>query len=704
MSDDESTGRVVRVRALLKRGGRTPVQNTIVRTEDVVATAAFLQTAAAESAQAHERIAESTEHEALQKAVRGIGAMRQLVATTYGTSFDSVGVPAKETSLASVEAPEAPEEAHEVMSAFASHATHVAALCCSYATRHRKEDNVENDIGHAISDAVGHLYEAYENLANAGVANIDEPALMLVERGRQLAQRARLDGHGEVFSSVEFAATLASFVDASSVLNQLYIGESLYANRSDPYAVEEFTPTHVAADSHARMAEALHRAATTESFVTNTLARAGRHASHAAKVMEGDHPAVDPLDACAVSTQTGLSLTLGEWVSEAMRTDAAEFDVLGGFHMKLDGGFVFHAYALDKADWLCLRARTTSPQTAEATFEETAVFSSTAAWRRLRYDAGTHDSPSFRPSEEQLRAAQKVGIALCGRGNLSSSHADDANLLIVDVGVAPDVLGMEVTGTTVSARATLHKARVAVGYMFSGVELERAAAEVQAGASNEHSFLVESDEAEPLSWVPVPAPTPTAEAPAAPAPVPVPVLAPIPEVAISAHEAFERAMHTTHEPCATEYHDVTQPAEDSAATSASAALAAAVRVTLSESAWAIDDLAARITQTAQASHVAALPDVSQVESRRVCAQYGVGPSAALYRDLAHCGGRSIDVAASMVGLRDLEPVVVLEEEAGDEYLDVPENLEAALEAALAADDVPAGSGTPSSEEFEDLDS
>ena len=55
---NDANAKVLRVRALFKRGGKTPSYNTIVRTENVVATSAELRKLADDTHDAHRELAE----------------------------------------------------------------------------------------------------------------------------------------------------------------------------------------------------------------------------------------------------------------------------------------------------------------------------------------------------------------------------------------------------------------------------------------------------------------------------------------------------------------------------------------------------------------------------------------------------------------------------------------------------------------------
>lgn len=681
----DANAKVLRVRALLKRGGKTPTINTIVRTENVVATSSDLRSLTATAATHHKQLAELYEDNNQRGVIHAVGAVRSAVGESYGLTKEARAVP-------SVDAPSgvsalAPEYAVDACGKMIVHTTRLAALCRSFATEHRREANAENDVGHAICDTATHLHEAYaqiddEVFSKGEHSEQSEIAARLINRrARQLAARAKLDAHGEVFDSVEFAAAYMSLLRASATFNTLHLNNSLYTNICAPIELPEFVPSHIAADSHLLLAEVLRQEGLKESTVTNTLARASRHAEAAESILDVDD-AKDPLDDTHVSSHAGQPLQLDEWAAEAMRTGVAQFDVIGGFSMSLDGNLTTHVDSLAECEWLCLRARVTTPLAAALNPDEIARVACTAAWRRMRYDAGTYDAPFFRPTEEQLRAASRIGIALCGRGNLTSSASwwHDADVLVVDMGIAPERLGMVVVGNHAPARATLHNAEDAVGYMFSSDELAAAQDAVEAlPRVGQRKFLCELQVAEPASWVE--SAQREEELPAEVSHVVALPLDTVPELTISAHEAFERAINATA--ALKPAYLVKETNADVEATSS--ALRAALCISISESPRALDDLASKITRTAQP---ASTEDMQ--------------PSVALYQQLNHQGERAVDVAASIVGLRDLEPLAAeleLEQEEEEGALD------AAFEDALVGTAEVVGSvesGTPSSEDFEEL--
>lgn len=693
----DSNAKVLRVRALLKRGGKTPTLNTIVRTENVVATSADLQRLSTDTRDAHAKLADGISDATAKGVVQAIGVVRASVGDSYGLSRAGRGFP-DDTAIDPIEG-WPPKYAVDACSNLAVHASRLAALCHSFAAEHRKEANVENDVGHAICDTVTHLHEAYAQVDDEVFSKGEHPedmeiaARIMNRRGGQLAERAIIDAHGEVFASVEFEAVRTSFVRAAAIFNSLHVGHSLYSGVPVHNRLPEFSQNTVAMESHLLLAEVLRNAGMTESAVTNTLARASRHAETAEAILEVED-ARDPLADARANSVTGQPLRLGEWASEAMRTGVAQFDVIGGFSMSLEGNMAMHDGDLAAADWLCLRARTTNPVSGK--FDQPVVASTlaTAAWRRMRYDAGTYDAPFFRPNEQQLRAASRVGIALCGRGNLDSeSHYADADLLVVDVGVAPEMLGMIVVGNYVPARATFHKAADAIGYMFSELELDQAADSVDAAPRpGQRAFLDDAMHAEPASWTPDPVYEETLPEEAA-AVVSAP-LESVPETTITAHEAFEHALNKslTTTPVASDA-DASSGTAFPDADATTLALRAALCVTIRESPCALDDLAMRVTRAAHPGYTAGLPVTGHNP-----AAHALAPSVQLYRMLGHKGERAVDVAASILGLRELEPVVAELEDALDEEFE-----DALVEPVGSAPVVdPTESGTPSSEEFDEL--
>jgi len=695
MEQGDANAKVLRVRALLKRGGKTPVYNTIVRTENVVATSDDLKGLALATEESHRQLAELYDNRDQKGVVHAIGAVRVSVGQSYGLAKEGRSVPCVDAPAPTGSWP--PAYAVTPCGNMAVHGTRLAALCKSFATKHRLETNAENDVGHAICDTVSHLQESYEELDDEVFRNGEHDAQMEIaarlmnRRARQLAGRAKIDAHGEVFASIEFQAVSMSLMRASAHFNALHLGHPLYTGIDVHSELPPFNSGMVAAESHLLLAESLKHAGMQESAITNTLARASRHAEMAEAIMEVED-AKDPLDDPVVNTVTGQPLRLGEWAAEAMRTGVAQFDVLGGFSMSLSGELEVHTESLANSEWLCLRARTTSPVSGPANPNEVARVAATAAWRRMRYDAGAYDAPYFRPSEEQLRAASRIGIALCGRGNLTNDWWHDADLLVVDTGIAPERLGLVVVGNHAPAHATMHSAQDAVGYMFSTQELELAHDSVDAvPRPGQRAFLVEAVEANPAAWQPSESreeslPDEATQVVSAP-------LESVPETTITAHEAFERVITKSLTLLVVEAApSKAGPSSMPDASTASTALAAALCATIRESPRALDDLALRITARAQPSYVAALPS-------HAAAGTALAPSVSLYCMLEHKGERAVDVAASILGLRNLEPVIADLEPEESEAID-----EAFEDAVIDSVDVgaPVESGTPSSEEFDEL--
>lgn len=696
MEDGDANAKVLRVRALLKRGGKTPSYNTIVRTENVVATSDELRGLVTATEEAHRELGELYTNRDHKGVVHAVGAVRVSVGQSYGLGKEGRAVPEAIAPTDTSGWP--PAYAVDACGKMAVHSTRLVALCHSFATSHRKEPHVENDVGHAICDTVSHLQEAYAQLDDEVFSKgehdeqMEIAARFMNRRARQLAARAKLDAHGEVFASVEFEALCTSLIRASAVFNAAHLGNSLYTGIGTAAELPEFDPNTVATESHLLLAETLKQRGLNESSITNTLARASRHAETAEAIMEVEDPR-DPLEDARACTAGGQPLNLGEWASEGMRTGIAQFDVLGGFSMSLEGELTTHVDSLADCEWLCLRARTTNPVSGPANPEEVARVAATAAWRRMRYDAGTYDAPFFRPTEAQLSAARRIGIALCGRGNLTDSWWQDADVLVVDTGIAPERLGMIVVGSHAPAHATMHKAQDAIGYMFSDDELAQASDAIDAANSpGQRAFLVEAEEADPAAWVADP--VRDEELPAEATTVVAAPLESVAENVVGAHEAFAHVLNEvlTLPVRATplEAQRITRPDADATSAALSWALCASIR----ESSRALDDLSLQITNKSQPAYAASLPEQGIHSSA-----YALSSSVDLYRALGHKGERSVDVAASMLGLRDLEPVVAdLHECEPPEDADA---VDAAFEDAIEAVEEVA-SGTPSSEEFEEL--
>ena len=662
----DANSKVLRVRALLKRGGKTPVYNTIVRTENVVATSPELQKLSADMQDTHRELAERFEDTDIRGVVYAVNAARAAIGASYGicehghallsnTTFEHLGTVPK--------CAWPPKYAVNACGKMCVHAARLEALCHSFATKHRQQPNVENDVSYAISDTVAHLQDTFEQLDDEVFSKgmhsgqMEIAARVLNRRARQLAERATLDAHGEVFASIEFAATCSSLLRAASTFNSLHIGHSLYSDIKVGAYLEEFTPSYIASESHMLLSQTLRLEGLNEAAVTNTLARAKRHCEKADAVLAVED-ARDPLQDTHVNTLAGQPLTLGEWAAEAQRTGVAQFDVIGGFSMSLEGECVMHEDALAEADWLCLRARTTCSMAAPLQTAEIARVAATSAWRRMRYDAGTYDAPFFRPSEEHLRAAGRLGIALCGRGNLTSEHHADADVLVVDTGSAAERFGMVVVGNHVPAHVTMHNAEDAVGYMFSDPELNAATdgVDVQRVGAQQWDFLSTNPLAAPAAYV-AEAPlyeVSSSEVVATNAPLPT-----VHEATITAHEAYEKVLGSALLVAGCVHEALPTGAPETDAEAVDKAMRAALCVTIKESPLALNDLSQKIALTR---------------------------SALLYRMLGHHGGRAVDVAASILGLPDLELIEAETDEVTYEHV------EGTLEASLK--DVLVDSATP----------
>ena len=162
MEQGDANAKVLRVRALLKRGGKTPVYNTIVRTENVVATSDDLKGLALATEESHRQLAELYDNRDQKGVVHAIGAVRVSVGQSYGLAKEGRSVPCVDAPAPTGSWP--PAYAVTPCGNMAVHGTRLAALCKSFATKHRLETNAENDVGHAICDTVSHLQESYEEL------------------------------------------------------------------------------------------------------------------------------------------------------------------------------------------------------------------------------------------------------------------------------------------------------------------------------------------------------------------------------------------------------------------------------------------------------------------------------------------------------------------------------------------------------------
>ena len=577
----------LRVRQMLKKGGKTPVFKTVVRTDDTVAASSALAASAVVTARLFKATAESLADTDRIAAVRAVADAYEQASVHWGDESHVGITPGEADALVESHASCLPTPAgsapwpesfaHAPIREMMEASARVAALCTSFATAHRAMPNVENDLGEEIAHAAAATHEAYARLDDE-VLRLDQvpefgaAARLVNRRAKQLAAWARHDAHGEVFKSVEYIATRASLLGAMAEFNYLYLGTPLVPGSHCGVAHDG----SLCGEAHARLAEALTCSARSETRVTNTPLRARRHAVRATGCGDYGDP-LDPLGAMGWHTTTDQDLTLREWVTDAMHSGEALYDVIGGFSMGLDGSYTYHvpADALASADWLVLRAHTTVPADDDA--EAVGRAASISASRRLRYDAGTYDAPHFRPTEDAFQTGLDLGVVLCGRGEAQ----EGADVLHVDATTAPTTLGLSLSGTL----AHVLDARTAVGCMFSADEITSAADGNSAFLSDEVGGCPKAIEAAPV--VPV---------------VPVAPVAPV-DAPVEERPAFE----ATHK-----------------------ALAAAIGVTLRESAVAFDDLA------------------SYVSERSL-------PSMELFEALHHKGERAVDVAATMLGWPELPP-------------------------------------------------
>lgn len=709
-------------RAALRRGGdRTPRFKTVVRTDAVVANSRGLQMSAQLSNALLDTIAEEMPDEERKEAVRAAATARQQVSEAYGDDDHSIDVHGGEDEAAQCKQRHRERRAamrrppvawptcgtHKPIAAFVSSTARLAALASCFATKHRSQEHVENDVTEAIIDAQFQLGEAYAALDD-DVFSIDAhpeamaAARIAYRRSRQLVELAVTDQCGEVFASAAFVAARGAFVDGAMHFNTLYLGVPLLDTElgvewSAPIVVDQSadhanavlqdvaskvrTSTdamlvsnavaaaysrvvrlraavargeresewgdelHMAtiAESHARIASALYAVGLRcdKDVLTNHRMRVRRHLDRAISPAAASNPVHEPVGA---STE----LQLCDWVAHAERTGEADFEVIGGFGVGLDGSFNFSEPSeAGSAEWLTLRARTTSALLDTDEYRcQLARSSATAAWRCMSYDAGTYDAPFFRPSADHLEAAARFGIALCGRGNVNGGGFDvDAGILHIDPSVAAHVR----SGNNV----LLVDASVAMGFMFGDDEIASALLDPQNGV-----FLQPTECAPPhpkVSFSSVSQALPTELEAAAASPIPrSPVRADrLPAEPIG--DVYRRVMHATEaaQPLAPPEASLVQPVVRPDADRASAALRSAVGAVLKTSPLAMDAVVQRITDTSTVWHVTRLPSASAVLHARQ-AEYVSGlPPRRLYASLGGHGARHSDVAASRLGLIDV---------------------------------------------------
>lgn len=454
----------------------------------MVATSVTHQELATRMGLIHKAIAVRMKDAHSRAAIEAIGAARQMIAASYGSSQVCVCTPNDKEIIPDNHSPPswAHSHAHAPLCDFVGHVARVASLCCSFATKHRSEPNVENDVDRAIMDAVKLLHAAFVRVENevfvhsptrtrkssrtsdsADSAEPAESAARVIHlRSHQLAQRARYDVHGEVFAGVEYTATFNSLVEAAGVFNKYYIGITTFAFKSW-YCIDEFSRYDIAAESHARLSDALRLFSLGETTITNTLLRAAREAKRVQLMLSDDNPE-DVLGDVRNNTTHGQPLYLEEWVSEAMRTGLVRFELVGGMSMDIQGSFTFLDSNLQDADWWCLRARTTDPLTGDV---KDVMDAALAAWRRIRYD--TMDETT----EDHLRLARNVGVALHGRDGCEGREniKKYADLIVIDAGIAPKTLSLTITPPySIGADVMSHNARPIMRWMFSHAEIERA--------------------------------------------------------------------------------------------------------------------------------------------------------------------------------------------------------------------------------------
>ena len=732
-------------RAALRRGGeRTPILKTVVRTDAVVANSRGLQLSAELSVALLEAVAEEMPDEPRQRAVRAVAEARQQVAEAYGDGDHYIDTDACEaemdqskqrhrTAMHKVPPTWPTCGVHDPVAAFVSSAARLAALSTCFATSHRKQDYVENDVTEAIGNAQFQLDEAYVALDDEVFAVDPDAAAMATarivhRRSREIASLAANDRRGEVFGGEVFAAVRGAFVDAAKHFNTLYLGLPLLDTKMDveweaPIVATECTaeqasatiervasevrtssdprlvrpaveaafsrvvqlrtaaatikcgycvPEHddddelfgdireaVLAETHARMADAIHIEGLRNGVlgVTNHRVRTRRHLDRALR------PAGPGTPIALLMGGGDTDLRLSDWVAHAEQTDEAEFAVVGGFSVGLDGGFHFSAPAdAGGAEWLTLRAWTAATATeGPERNTELARSSATSAWRCMSYDAGTYDAPYFRPSADHLEAASRVGVALCGRGNTESRSAyADADVLHVDVGMATASAGLVRRGD----RVLLTKASTVLGFMFSPDEIATAAIPLAGGADNA-DFLGTCERA-PAHPSLASADSNSAE------PTGAPTGAPPQEedlerlLSIPVAEAYQRTLH--HVPqaeCARPWPEhVEASVERPDADRAADALQSAVGAAIATSPLAMDTLVRRITDTSHMWHTVRLPGASAVTYARQAEYVSPEPAKKLYACIGGQSARHIDVAASRLGLLEVANVLLDEDDVG----------------------------------------
>lgn len=714
-------------RASLRRGGeKTPILKTVIRTDAVVANSRGLRLSAEVTSALLETVAEDTLDPSRKQAVVDAALARRQVAEAYGDcdhSADATAETADQSKLLYRENHEATTHSlpswptrgiHAPVAAFVSSATRLAALASSFATIHRAEEHVENDVTEAIGDAQRKLAYAYEALDDEvfsvdADSEVEVSARIVMRRSRQLAGLAATDRRGEVFASELFDAARSSFVDGAKRFNVLYMQAPLLDTKLDvdwfsPIAARPTTAdaayetlkavaskvrdasnpmlvrdavnaafsrvvqlrgevargerevewgddVHMAvlAESHTRVADALYKNALKATGVTNHRVRARRHLDLALCPTSPADPLGEPHSA-------STNLRLCDWVAHAERTNEAEFEVIGGFSVGLDGSFQFHTAAeADRADWLTLRARTTAASLAtDESASELAHSSATAAWRSLSYDTDMYEAPFFRPSTQHIEAASRFGIALCGRGNVAAKNpSSDADVVHIDESVAQSALGMRRLGNM----ALLSNASVVIGFMFGADEVATAEMPSPTGV-----FLGSDANAPPHPIVPFCEERSENEINTAAA---EPVLddlerrwfdrlltEPIDKVyARVLHESPSKA--TLEPPPAPVEPDLKWPDADRA----SGALRAAIGAVIEASSFAMDDVVQRIADTSSLWHAARAPGAAAVLHARQAEYLSAPPARRLYASLGGHGARHADVAASRLGLLEVASLV-----------------------------------------------
>ena len=656
-----------------RNAGHEHAPQIVVRTDAVVANSVNLQTSAAVSA-AMRALSLKTESDASRQSIlRASAAVAERVAQAYGDKHHVCGHPSafpdaeldeKERAqrLARYVArdirnrepgPATARPTHEAYTLPALRRlvvanVQLAELCRSFATLHRAEANVENDVHVAIGEAVDEVHEAYAQVDDEVLRHqrgaewkaLEHTVRWLNRRASQLKARAARDAHGEVFASHEFAATLSSFVDASKIFNAFCVGTSLLdvdlADRNAQPA--RVANEGLAADGHARLATELEDAARMEPWLTSAAARARGHrraAASAATAASEGLSVLDPLDDAASLAPADQPLVLATWIRDALDSASAEFMVLQPWSVSASGELQPHAVA-DTAEFLTLCAKTTSTIACHAVAPRLALLREEAvqaAWSALRHARPQGSDAFYRPCDLQMEHASGLGIVAHDR-----REGDHPEVVTVDVARAKELYDLRPRAATASASASVALCKLAplIGYMFSTSELEHARR-----CTTDAPWPSRSHEFAPHTWTEHLLRLPVLQATSIESRSSLAPLAEGVEYAAecaslaSASDAHAVAMRTC---AAVRPQDVRPARQDSTPPSASpttTALMHAVSTLLRTSVPALDALSGRISE------------------RSGLVDHTAGPSIDLYASLKHRGERSVDVAASLLGMQQL---------------------------------------------------